>query len=69
MNSLAEAFPLRRISTLATAAEIDLELRREELRDRRWQRWRSMLYTTSSLSALTLGTGLLSQLPHSLGWL
>jgi hypothetical protein len=55
---------MRRISSIQTDWEVDLERRREELRDRRWSRRRSKIFTATSVfvGAAALQSGKLDPL-------
>jgi hypothetical protein len=55
---------MRRISSIQTDWEVDLERRREELRDRRWSRRRSKILTATSVfaGAVALQSGMLDPL-------
>lgn len=58
---------MRRIDTIRSLEEAELEARREELRSVRWARWRSQIRTVSLLVAV-LG-GMSSGLPQALSHL
>jgi len=61
---------VNRISTLNTPAELDLETGREELRDRRWQRRKSMLLVCAVLITVSsMSSDLSLRLSDFLRWL
>lgn len=60
-----ETIGVRRIDTIRSLDEANLEARREELRSMRWARWRSEIRTVSLLLAV-LG-GMSSGVPQALG--
>jgi hypothetical protein len=59
-----EIIGVRRIDTIRSLEEADLEARREALRSMRWARWRSEIRTVSLLAAV-LG-GMSSGVPQAL---
>jgi hypothetical protein len=65
---------MRRISSIRSGREAELEKRREELRDIRWRRRRNMMITVVSLVVAVVavlteeGRGILQILPGLLGF-
>lgn len=59
---------MRRISTLQSERDIDMERHREELRDIRWARWRSELRTAGALigTATLIATGTTGQIVQAI---
>jgi len=59
---------VNRISALSTPEELDLETKREDLRDRRWQRRKSKAFACVALLS-ALNVGLLFQPLEVLPWM